>query len=76
MKSKLLIPNSIVLFQNKNWSIEKINEKEIAITNGLNVTYGYYDSKSDCIRYDSLFAPKYIFNKAFELAKKHLIPLV
>jgi hypothetical protein len=73
METRLEIYNSIPLWQNKTWSIEKISHNEIAITNGFNVIYGYLDKVSNSVRYDYLTAPKYIFKKAFVLAKKHLI---
>lgn len=76
LQSWLTIPNSLPLWQNKNWSIEKISEKEIAVTNGYNVIYGYFDSHAHCVRYDRIEAPKYILDKAFKLATKHLKPLI
>ena len=70
-KSWLTIP-AIVLFQNKNWIIEKLSETEIAITNGWNVDYGYYNSKTNLIAYDNIKFPKYIADKALKLAQKHI----
>ncbi len=75
MKSRLTIPNSQPLFQNEKWSIEKISEKEICITDGLNSVFGYYDKDSDSVRYDHINFPKYIAQKAYKLAKKHILPL-
>ncbi len=66
-KKSFLIPelNGIVLFQNKKWSIELIQNKhghkELAITDGWLVTYA---SVTDRLRYDNPYMlPEYIKNK-------------
>lgn len=72
MQTKLTIPGSIPLWQNKIWSIEKISKTEIAITNGNNVCYAYLGKYSDTIVVDRKIYPKYIEKKAIELAAKHI----
>ena len=80
-KTWTLNENSKVLFQNKNWSIEKYNDKEIAITNGFNVSYAYLsvckewgnNYNKTLLYYDTLTGiPQYIQDKALALAKKHI----
>jgi len=46
----------MILFKNKTWQIEKINDKEISISNGYNKAYAYLTKKS-------------YFNKQIELQK-------
>ncbi len=36
----------MILFKNKTWQIEKINDKEISISNGNNKAYAYLTKKS------------------------------
>ena len=73
-KKSFLIPelNGIVLFQNKNWSIELIEDKndnkEFAISNGWIVVYA---SVTDKLRYDNPYwLPKYIRKKCETFVNK------
>ena len=61
-----------VLFQNKNWSIEKYKDNEIVITDGWITSFGWYDKNSNLIRYDWIPFPKYIGKKAIQLARLHI----
>ena len=75
-KSWVVGDNNVVLFQNKNWSIEKTKEKEICVSNGYNTSFGYYDSIDDNCKWDWIFFPNYIKKIAIKLARKHIKPLI
>lgn len=71
MESQLL-PAGEPLFQNKNWSIEQINETEIAITDGWRVMYAAISADKSKLVCDVIIAPQYILNVALRLAKRNL----
>lgn len=72
MKTWLTIPNAKPLFQNEKWSIEKISEKEIAITDGWKVYYAFINKTYTGLLFDTLAMPQYIRKKALQLAKKEI----
>ena len=70
--SKLTFKVDSVLWQNEKWSIELLDEKdELAITDGLNVCYAYYDKEDSRLYFDVICCPKYVQKKALSLCKKH-----
>lgn len=71
-KSRLTIPGTSVLFQNKIWSIELLKcRAEIAVTNGYNVYYAYYDKAKNLLRWDNPYpVPRYIQSEALKQAVK------
>lgn len=71
--SWLTLAIGAVWWQNKNWSIELLQGgKEIAVTNGYSVTYGYWDADNRIFKYDNPYLlPKYVKKKAIQLAIKH-----
>ena len=64
--------NAEVLHQNRNWSIEKLNETEIVITDGWTTTYCYLNPQGTRLVSDRTIHPRYIEKKALDLAKKHI----
>lgn len=72
MISLLTIPNARPLWQNKKWSIEKIKDCEIAITDGCTVYYAYISEDLQNLVVDRMGFPKYIEAKALKLAQKHI----
>ncbi len=72
MKTKTVFKNANVLWQNKTWSIEKLSETEICITNGNNIAYAYLSSTLDGLVVDRKIYPKYIQDKAIKLAQKNI----
>jgi hypothetical protein len=75
MKNWVSIAGAKVLFQNKNWSIEKISEKEIAITNGYDVCYAYLSKDLDKLVVDRKIYPSYIEKRALILARKNIVSI-
>lgn len=75
MKTKTIFKNANVLWQNKTWSIEKLSETEICITNGNNICYAYLSNTLDGLVVDRKIYPKYIQNKAIKLAQKNIISI-
>jgi hypothetical protein len=72
MKTKTTLPNALPMWQNKNWSIEKISQTEIVITNGNDICYAYLNSTHDGLVVDRKIYSKYIQNIAIKLASKNI----
>lgn len=77
MKTLLTIPNALPLWQsaNKKWQIEKINNRELAITDGFTVCYAYISKDYSTLIVDRKIYPKYVETKAIKLAKKHILTI-
>jgi len=73
MKNNWYTSNSIVLFQNKYWSIEKIRNGEIVIVSKHGeISHSYFHSECNMLYVDRKNYPKYIEVKAIELCKKYV----
>jgi len=70
--SKLALPIDCVLWQNKTWSIELLSERnELAVTNGWNIYYAYYDRVNNLLRWDNPYpVPLYVQKQALIQADK------
>ena len=55
-----------------NWTIDKISEHEIIITNGWNCAYGYISEDKTTMYYDWIFFPPYIQRKALKYAQRNI----
>lgn len=75
MQTKTIFKNAQVLWQNKTWSIEKLSQSEICITNGNDICYAYLSSTLDGLVVDRKIYPKYIQNIAIKLASKNIISI-
>lgn len=75
MKSKTIFKEAIVLWQNDIWSIEKISQKEIVITNGFDICYCYISGDLKRLFVDRKIYPKYIENKALKLASTNIVSI-
>lgn len=70
------IKDSVVLYQDKRWSIELSEDKEeLHITNGNDICYAYFDSKNNKLLFDRIACPLYIQIKALSLANKYMISI-
>tara|TARA_R110000868_G_scaffold398483_1_gene671672 strand:+ start:1093 stop:1335 length:243 start_codon:yes stop_codon:yes gene_type:complete len=72
MQTKTIFKNAKVLWQNKTWSIEKLSQSEIIITNGNDICYAYLSSTHDGLVVDRIIYPKYIQNIAIKFASKNI----
>lgn len=72
MESKTILKGSQVLWQNKTWSIEKISQKEIVITNGSDICYCYISADLKRLFVERKIYPSYIENKAIKLASTNI----
>lgn len=72
MKTRTIYDHAKPLFQNEIWSIEKISDFELAITDGNQICYAYISEDFKTLVVDRKNYPKYIEKKAIQLAKKHI----
>lgn len=65
---------SEVLYTSPNgkWTIEKLNDREICITDGWSICYAYLSKCGNKIVVDRKNYPKYIETEAIKQAKKHI----
>jgi len=75
MISKTIFKNAQILWQNDIWSIEKINEEELVITNGLDISYCYISADFKTLVVDRKIYPKYVQKIAIKLAKENIISI-
>jgi hypothetical protein len=75
MQTKTIFKNAYVLWQNKTWSIEKLSQNEICITNGNDICYAYLNSTHNGLVVDRKIYPNYVQNIAIKLASKNIISI-
>ena len=69
------INNAIPVWANENYQIEIAQDKkEIFISNGNNLIYGYFDKSKQAIFYDIISFPEYVRNKALSLCNTLNLP--
>ena len=72
MKTRTVFEHAQPLWQNKTWSIEKISNTEIVITNSNDIAYAYISQDLNTLFVDRLIYPKYVEQIAIKLAAKNI----
>ena len=74
LKTWLTTPNSKPLWKSKNgkWQVEKLDNEELAITDGWAVCYAWLNKNEDGLVVDKAIYPEYVEDKAIKLAKQHI----
>ena len=55
-----------------NWTVSKISETEIKISNGCVCCYAYISKDLQKLYFDNIYCPKTVQKRALQFAKKHI----
>ena len=55
-----------------NWTVSKIRETEIKISNGVICCYAYISNDNKKLYFDNIYCPKTVQKRALQFAKKHI----
>ena len=55
-----------------NWTVEKISEKEIMISDGWRCCYAFISKDLQKLYFDHVCCPKTVQKRALQFAKKHV----